>query len=230
MKRHFPVLIIFILFLFSCNKEQQGYPYQYNVVADYTPTSIGSTWKYGISYGEDPSNYIDSITVTMTTNHLNMGGKAFAVAAASSPEFEGFGNFYFYESAGKYKVYSTILTDMYSGTQFAVPFMLNGAVLNRDTTIYIPNADPSKPPAWTIQTYTNSEYQDVEIRNKVYTNCISSDVTIEKLYDGTDPQYTGQYQVYDTYQFMSAPNVGIIQEVCGYNDEVLTLLSSNIKQ
>jgi len=226
MKRYF-LFLIAIASLASCRKDEKPYPYQYNLVADYVPTTVGTTWKYGISATYDPSRYLDSMTLTMTGDQRTMDGKTFAVATASSPAFNGFDKFYFYKDNAKYKTYSTILSDFYTGTEFTVPFMMNGSVLNRDTSFYVPNPDGSKPPMWQIETSTDLVPQTVTIGDKTYTNCLDSYVELNKRYDGTDPQYIGTYQVFDIYEFLFAPNVGIVKELNRY--EVITLMSSNIK-
>lgn len=229
MKIYF-IFLVAIVSLASCKKAQEGYPYHYNPVTDYLPTAAGNTWEYGVSYGNDPSTFLDSIKVTMTSDQSMIDGKPFSIGSTTSTDFSGIGDFYFYKNNATYKTYSTILSDVYSGTRFDVPFMMNGKILNRDTSFFVTGNGSSAAPEWGIEVSTDEVPQNVTIQGKTYQNCIGSYADILKLYDGTDPHYIGQYQVYDTFQFLFAPNVGMIEEVYGDNDLILTLLHSNIKQ
>jgi hypothetical protein len=228
MKRYL-IFLVAMVSLASCKKAQQGYPYQYNPVTDYLPMAVGNTWEYGISGGDTPNTYYDSVKVTMTADQSMIDGKTFSIALTTSTDIYGIPNFYFYKDNATYKTYSTILIDHYTGDNFDVPFMMNGKVFNRDTTYYILGNGSANAPEWKIQVSTDEVPQNVTIGSTTYKNCIGSYVAMEKLYDGTDAQYIGQYQQSDTYQFLFAPNVGMIEEIWGWNDMILTLLHSDVK-
>lgn len=229
MKRYL-LLFITITSLASCKKDEKPYPYQYNPVTDYLPMTSGTTWEYGISGGDTPNTYTDSIKVTMTTGQSAINGKTYTIGATTSADFVGIGDYYFYKDNATYKTYYTVLTDNNTGDKFDVPFLMTGKLFNRDTTYYIIGNGNANAPEWRIETYTSQVPQDVTLGKTTYKNCIGSEVTFDKLYDGTDPAYIGQYQVSDDYQFDFAPNVGMIQEIYGWNDMLVTLLHSDIKQ
>ena len=235
MKKYLLLLVLpLIVMLSSCHKAllsdiHPPPPPDLDTLADYVPTTTGSWWKYGISSSNDASyTYTDSITMTMTGDSLHKYGKAFSIATANNPEFNGTDKFYFYKNSAQYKTYTTIVNDYRTGTDFDVPILLDGKMAIRDTSYYIPDSDPAKPAEWLIiSNVDNQNYMDFTIKGKTYHNCIGTGVYINKLYEGTDPRYVGGYTLYSVYTFVFAPNIGIIQEVT--DSQIISLTSYSVK-
>lgn len=218
MLKHLLIFIIALLFISSCKKAAVK-PLALDPVADYLPTTPGSTWTYGITddtiYRSGPT-----FTMTMTSDTLNRFGKAFIIAMASSPGFDASNQFYFNKSGGQYKVYSSIVHDAQSNEDFDIPILLRGNTNDRDTSFYVPDANPSLPPAYQVTSYAVKPLQAITVQGKTYKDCSEVFVSINKLDNGG-------YYFYRYYIFYFAPSVGIIKEFT--NNQSMFLLSYDIK-
>lgn len=224
MKKYLLILSIPILLVCSCQKDKA--PALLHPVADYIPTAAGSTWVYNV--GDGTGHSYGTFTVTATAEPVQKDGRTFSVLSGGSILPGGGDKSYFYKTPGQYKTYYTVVHDDATGIDFDVPILLNRITLNKDTTYFIPAADVSKPAPWQVQCINgNQNYQDVTINGKAYDNCIVTITNILKYNDDPKSAYYGTYEVYDTYAFTFAPNIGIIEVASNY--QINTLISSDLK-
>lgn len=228
MNKYLLILLILVLFVFSCKKASVKHPTILDPVADYLPTTSGSTWTYGVASILDTTYYNGPvITITMTDDKLNKFGKIFTIANASTPSFDSSSQFYFNKTGGQYKSYLSIVHDDQLNEDFELPILLSGNTNDRDSSYYIPDPDPSLPPAYKIISQSTGPSQTVTVLGKTYKNCSTVQVFIDKRYDG-DPTVKDNYYMYKFYNFVFAPNVGIIKEFT--NSQSMYLMSYDIKQ
>jgi hypothetical protein len=218
------LLIIPVLFIFSCKKAVVK-PLILDPVADYLPTTPGSTWTYGVTEGDTAYRSGPTFTITMTSDILNKFGQTFTIASSSSPSFDSSNQFYFSKTGGPYKVYITIVHDFQN---FDIPILLSGRTSDRDTSFYVPDPDPSLPPAYQVTSNAVKPLQTETVQGKTYKDCSEVFVSINKRYDGDDPTLKNYYYFYTSYVFYFAPNVGIIKEYT--NSQSIFLISYDIKQ
>lgn len=222
------LFIVPVLFLFSCQKATNKPPLVLDPVDDYLPTTTGSTWTYGVGTILDTAYYNGPvITVTMSGDSVNKFGKNFAVANASSSSFDSSDKFYFYKSGGKYKTCISVIHDAGENRDFEIPILLTGNTNDRDTSFYIADADPSLPPAYKILSQAVKQYQTITVEGKTYKNCSEVQVYIDKRYS-TDPTVQDNYYMYRFYNFVFAPNVGIIREYT--NSQSMFLMNYDIRK
>jgi hypothetical protein len=216
MYKYLLILIIPVLFISACKKAAVK-PLILDPVADYLPTTAGSNWTYGVTEGDTIYRSGPTFTMTMTGDTLNRFGKIFTVATASSPSFDASNQFYFSKTSGQYKAYTTIVHDFQG---FDIPILLRGNTSDRDTSFYVPDADPSLPPAYQVTSYAVKPLQVITVQGKTYKDCSEVFVSINKL-------DSGGYYFYSSYVFYFAPNVGIIKEFT--NNQSIFLISYDIK-
>jgi hypothetical protein len=146
---------------------------------------------------------------------------------ANNTRFNGTDKFYFAKSSGQFKLYSSILRDYLTGEEWDLPILPDSRFLHTDSVFLLPNKNPALPPPYQIATgYTNKDVA-YTVSGITFQHTISAGVTLMKYYDGPDPEHIGDYYLYESYGFILAPDIGIIQESTDY--QIISLTSYNIK-